>query len=132
MRAFIICLLSLLIAGCSATLESTEVAQFNNNTYKITVTEFDEGIYRLTEVSINDDFKMLFKPTSLKDKRCIKVSGGSPLISTCTFFGTYKNIEVKAVKVMKSSLLALSVNYEIYFNDRLVEVVNITNDLAGT
>mgnify|MGYP003146939240 CR=1 FL=1 len=132
MRPVIICLLTLLLAGCSTLLENTEVAQFNNNTYKIKVTEYDEGLHRVSEVSINDELAAYFKPISIvqkKEKRCVFSKGYDPMVATCTFFGTYKDIEVKVVKVHKTSL-AITVNYEIYFNDKLVEVVNLQNETA--
>ena len=126
MRQLLI-VLGLLLASCSNTLESTEVAQFEGKKYIIKVSEYDSGLVRNADVFINNKLAYQIAPKSIKmDKSCTKVFSNGYTI-TCPYSTTFEGKKLDIKHVFKSSLLALSVNYEVYLDGQLVEVVNTRN-----
>ncbi|MDC1193425.1 hypothetical protein N8075_04510 [Planktomarina temperata] len=115
-----------LLAGCSNTLESTEVAQQGGKRYVITVSEYDNGLYRNADILINDQIALKIAPKSFRDPACSQIKDNGYII-TCVYTSTFQGQKLEVRKITKSSLLALSVNYEIFLSDNLLEVVNIRN-----
>ena len=116
----------LLLGACSNTWESTEIASRGGKEYIIKVSEYDSGFYRNADIVINDRIAYRIAPKSLTPPECEKVTQNGFII-TCNYETTFEGNPLLIRKVTKSSLLALSINYEIYLDGKLLEVVNVQN-----
>ena len=117
------------LAGCTNTLQSTEVTQLNGMRYEITVSEYDSGLWRVADVLINGQTVLSIDPKTSSDiaAACTKVRKRGSFTITCVYKSTFEGKQLEVRKVTRSSLLALSINYEVYLSGDLLEVVSIRN-----
>ena len=118
------------LAGCSNTLEATEVGQHKGKTYVVKVSTYSRNaLINDTDILLNGKLALRITPKTAiinKDPACSKVPGIDTII-TCIYNSTFEGNPLTVRKVIKSSLLTYSENYEIFMSGELLEVVNILN-----
>lgn len=120
-RRMLLGLLSVFVlSACASTRTFEDAGVYKGESYTISITREDEGLFREYSISINGDLVLTIDREETKAAPCQKMS---LYVSRCTYETQYQGIAVRVIQEIDAQMFQQNAYYSIYFDGVLVRRV---------
>lgn len=110
------------LSGCATTKTYQDAGVYKGENYLLDVTWEDEGFFRTTYVSINEDRILTIDREAVKSANCQKTSF---YVSRCVFNTEYEGRDVEVVAISDGQIGQQNVHYNISFDGTLIRRMTV-------